>query len=168
LLNCGSSREKKVSSLLWVPSEELSFWDPIYLIVQLLGWVILLERAWVHEVSVYLWTSTRPVGSLRGIQGEFWSLVVFSLWSKHRWEEEQRKLVVTVKIMSLMQPLLQSWCWCYDPNNRKRIYPFRLSPFFGDTKAQFQKSDLIPILFLLIEIETGNFNLPNQTLAQSW
>jgi hypothetical protein len=60
-----------------------------------------------------------------------------------------------------MQPLLQSWCWYYDPNNKKKIYSFKLSRFFGDTQSQFQKSDLIPILFLLIEIETGNFNLPN-------
>jgi hypothetical protein len=40
------------------------------------------------------------------------------------------------------------------------IYLFR-SPFFGDTWSKFQKSDLILILFLRIEIETGNFNLPN-------
>jgi hypothetical protein len=60
-----------------------------------------------------------------------------------------------------MQPLLQSWCRYDDLNNIKMIYLFRFSPFFGDTWSKFQKSDLILTLFLLIEIETANFNLPN-------
>jgi hypothetical protein len=54
LLTYGSFEEKRISSLLWVSWEELGFWNPICLPIQLFSWMILVERAWVHEVNVHL------------------------------------------------------------------------------------------------------------------
>jgi hypothetical protein len=59
LLNCGSSKEKKILGLLWVLKEELGFWNQICLFVELFSWVILVERAWVHEAIICLEISTR-------------------------------------------------------------------------------------------------------------